>query len=112
MIVYLSNVQNPRAEVTSKSTVIKTYDGLNKAIVDSSYANLNPNRFVYTYPGPLIGVNNDAVLELNPGRMSSAISIDFVYPCALNLTLVPSTDDIVFEPYNIETFVGMKSAEF
>ena len=112
MIIYLSNVQNPRSEITSKTTIVKTYDGLNKQIIDRSYANLNPNRFVYKYPGPLIGVNNDEVLQLNPGRMSDVLTIDFDYPCALNLTLVPSTDDMVFEPYNIETYVGMKSAEF
>lgn len=112
LMIYLSNVQNPRTEVTSKTIIVKTYDGINKQTVDRSYTNLNPNRIVYTYPGPLIGLDNDAVVELLDGRMSAPLTIDFEYPCALNLTLVPSAEGFVFEPYSIETVVGTKSVSF
>ena len=59
MMVYLDEVPNPLTEVTAKSIIVETYDGFNKAIVDRSYTNLNPTRFAFTYPGPLIKINND-----------------------------------------------------
>jgi len=59
MMVYLDEVPNPLTEVTAKSIIVETYDGFNKAIVDRSYTNLNPNRFTFTYPGPLIKINDD-----------------------------------------------------
>jgi hypothetical protein len=59
LMVYLDEVPNPLTEITARSIIIETYDGFNKAIVDRSYYNLNPVRFTYTYPGPLIVVNND-----------------------------------------------------
>jgi hypothetical protein len=60
--LYLDHIQNPLTEVTSKSIDVKIYDGLNKKIIDRSYFNLNYNRFKYTYPGPVINMNNNAAI--------------------------------------------------
>lgn len=38
---------------------IRTYDGLNKKIIQRSFLNLDPANFYYSYPGPLITVNSN-----------------------------------------------------
>jgi hypothetical protein len=45
LLVYIENIQNPLTELNSKIIIVKTFDGLNKKIIDRSYFNLNPNRF-------------------------------------------------------------------
>lgn len=39
--------------------MVKTYDGFKKEIIEKSYKNLDPWTFTYTYPGPLITINDD-----------------------------------------------------
>jgi len=102
MNVGVNDVPNPKYEISSRSTIVKTYDGLNKKIIDSSYTNLSPNRFDFTYPGPLLTVNNDQDFSVERGTMSALLPIELTYPCALNMTLVPTSEGFTFEPYHIE----------
>lgn len=46
---------------------IRTYDGLNYKIVERNFANLDPFKYYYTYPGPLIIVNSDELLTIERG---------------------------------------------
>jgi hypothetical protein len=111
-MIEIENVQNPLTEITSKNIFVKTYDGLNLKIIDRSYRNLNPNRMAYKYPGPLIIINSKQIAITHEGRLSKPIPITFDYPCALNMTLVPTSANFIFEPYHIETYVGMMETSF
>lgn len=112
MNVGVNDVPNPKYEISSRSTIVKTYDGLNKKIIDSSYTNLSPNRFDFTYPGPLLTVNNDQDFSVERGTMSALLPIELTYPCALNMTLVPTSEGFTFEPYHIEFEQGQLSSSF
>ena len=112
MMIGVNDVPNPKLEINSRSTIVKTYDGLNKKVIDSSYANLSPNRFQFTYPGPLVTVNNDQDFTVERGTMSALIPIELSYPCALNMTLIPTCEGFTFEPYHIEFEQGELSQSF
>jgi hypothetical protein len=110
--VYLDEVPNPLTEINARSIIVETYDGFNKAVVDRSYSNLNPTRFTYSYPGPLIVINDDLPVVIERGTMSGFVPVTFDYPCALNLTLVPAADGFTFVPSNIELSVGILYDDF
>jgi len=107
MYITLSGIPNPIYEVTAHSVTISTYDGLNKKILERSYPNLNPTRFKYTFPGPVIKVNLDKAFSVDRGTMSDFIPITLDYPCALNLTLTPSSESgLTFVPAVVYLDVG------
>jgi histone deacetylase 6 len=112
MLVYLDEVTNPLTEVTARSIIVETYDGFNKVIADRSYYNLNPTRYTYTYPGPLITVNNDETVFVERGTMSAPVPITLDFPCALNLTLVPECEGFSFVPSSIDLSVGEVLEDF
>ena len=86
--------------------MIKTYDGLNKKIIDSSYPNLAPNKLTYAYGGPLITINNDETVVIRSGVMSEAIPISLAYPSALNITITPNSINLSVEPFTIDFSIG------
>ena len=106
LLIYLYNVPNPLTEMIASSITVKTYDGLNFKVLDSSYANTNPARVRYTFPGPLIIVNNDQIIYVERGTVSGNIPVQLSYPAALNLTLVPQADDFTFMPYTLNINMG------
>lgn len=106
LLIYLYNVPNPLTEMIASSITVKTYDGLNFKVLDSSYANTNPARVRYTFPGPLIVVNNDQMIYVERGTVSADIPVQLSYPAALNLTLVPQADDFTFMPYTLNINMG------
>jgi histone deacetylase 6 len=107
MYVALSGVPNPITEMTARSITVSTYDGLNHKILQRTYPNLNPTRFKFTYPGPLIVVNDDKPFEVRRGTMSDFIPITLDFPCALNLTLTPSSSaGVTFVPALVKLDVG------
>lgn len=107
MYVTLSGVPNPFTEISANNITVLTYDGLNQKILERTYANLNPTRFKYAFPGPVIKVNNDVAFSINKGTMSDYIPISLSYPCALNLTLTPSNEaGLTFVPTIVELKVG------
>lgn len=105
-------VQNPVKEVIASPISIKTYDRLNKKILDSSYPNLSPFPITYSYPGPVIHINNDQTIILELGTVSPDILISVDDPCALDLTFNPSNDDLYFIPFSPTLTVGESSSSF
>ena len=53
----VKGVLNPLQQVTTTNFLIKTFDGYVGKILESSFYNLDPVSFTYTYPGQLITVN-------------------------------------------------------
>jgi hypothetical protein len=59
-------------------------------------------------------VNNNEVATIPQGVLSEPIPITFSFPCALELTLIPtaSSDLVVFEPYSIQVPIGTVETSF
>jgi histone deacetylase 6 len=107
MYVRLGGVPNPISEITARSITVSTYDGLNKQILQRTYPNLNPTSFKYTFPGPVIRVNNDVSFTVDRGTMSDFIPIALDFPCSLNLTLTPSSmSGLTFVPAVVSLGLG------
>ena len=66
----ITNLANPPDEGSINNIIIKTYDGFNKEIIEKSYINLDPWTFNYTYPGPLITINNDQLITVERGTQT------------------------------------------
>lgn len=105
-------VSNPVYEVTTPPITIKTYDRLNKIILDSSYTNLSPFPLSYSYPGPVIHINNDTPITLEIGTVSPYIQITVDEPCGLSLTLIPESDELYFLPSSVSLSRGKLSTSF
>ena len=54
MYVTLESLLNPLEQGSSDF-----YDGLNSIITKRNFANLDPYKYLYVYPGPLIIFNNN-----------------------------------------------------
>jgi hypothetical protein len=59
LYLQLRKVDNPVEKGRSGFLFVRTYDGMNKKIIERNFNNLDPFQFDYFYPGPLIRVNND-----------------------------------------------------
>lgn len=81
---------NPTEAGSTSPILIKAYDGFNKNIISKTFFNIDPSYFTFTVPGPFITVNNDSVIIVERGTQSQDIYLGVIYPCALNLTLVPT----------------------
>jgi hypothetical protein len=57
-------------------------------------------------------VNENKPITAMQGTMSTLVPIDFDFPCALNMTIVPESDGFTFDPYHIDVVVGDVKAEF
>ena len=111
-LLYLDNVPNPLTDVFAGFIIVEAYDGFNRKVLSRSYPNLDPNRYQFLYPGPLIQINNGNSFSVRRGTVSSFIPITLDYPCALNLTLVPTSNSFLFVPDQISLKVGDTSNEF
>lgn len=112
IVFTVRSLLNPVDEGMSGIIYVKTYDGVNKRIVQRSYKNLDPFSFAYTYPGPLIIVNGDADITMDRGTQCDPIPITVDYPCALNLTLKPVAAPFSIIPFNSEMSLGMVQVTF
>lgn len=99
-------MMNPDFNGEAGQIVVETYDGENKIIIDRSYSNLNPNRFTFVYPGPLISINFNKDFKVAVGTMSDFIPITLDFPAALNLTLIPFSSGFSFIPGEIKLQIG------
>lgn len=106
LFVNIQNLPYPLTEVLAGYITVKIYDGVNLKLLARTYPNLSPNRLTFTYPGPLIVVNNDLAFTVTAGTMSEFIQITLSYPCALNLTLVPSASGFTFIPSQVALQTG------
>jgi hypothetical protein len=112
LVVSLLNVPNPQQQMTARSIIVKTYDGFNSKILDSSYINLSPTAYSYTFPGPLITINKDQDIMVQRGTATQLIPVALVYPCALNLTLTPLLPGLTVTPQVVDLTVGQTTAYF
>lgn len=112
LIISLLNVPNPQQQMTARSIIVKTYDGFNSKILDSSYINLSPTAFSYTFPGPLITINKDRDIAVQRGTATQLIPVELVYPCALNLTLTPLLPGLTVTPQVVDMTLGQTVAYF
>ncbi|OMJ89673.1 hypothetical protein SteCoe_8125 [Stentor coeruleus] len=106
LILYLDSVPNPLHNILAGSINLEVYDGFNRKILARSYPNLDPTRFQYEYPGPLILINNDLSFSVRRGTVSKFIPITLDYPCALNLTLIATSASFIFIPEQISLYIG------
>ena len=110
--ISVQGLPNPLTDVFAGFITVEVYDGFNRVILARSFPNLDPNRFQYVYPGPLITINNGTSFTVRRGTVSAFIPITLDYPCALNLTLAPTSGTFVFIPNGVLLHVGDVYAEF
>jgi len=53
----VNGILNPLTETATKNFYVKSFDGFNVKIIESSYPNLDPISFNYVYPGEIVIVN-------------------------------------------------------
>lgn len=63
LFLYLRKVLNPTQSGTATDILIKSYDGYDQTILESTYPNLDPFSFTYTFAGPIIKSNNGDTIE-------------------------------------------------
>jgi hypothetical protein len=85
-VLHIDQVENPLDQISVEGIVLKTYDGFKKIVIEQSYPNLDPVKFSYRFPGPLIRINGDNAIQIIRGTESSDLWFKIEYPCALNLT--------------------------
>jgi len=112
IIFTVHGVENPVEPGLAGNIRIKTYDGFNKLIVERSFRNLDPFTFTYTYPGPLITVNNEQPIRVERGTQTQDLYITLDYPSALNLTLKPYTPGFSVIPYTLDLSLGKIKVKF
>lgn len=59
MFIRLKSVLNPIEEGITDFLYVRTYDGLNFKIIERNFANLDPFKYTFKFPGPLIKVNSE-----------------------------------------------------
>ena len=68
--ITVRDIENPTNSGLSENLYVRTYDGQNKKIIEKSFKNLDPFSFDYSYPGPLIIVNNNQDVVMYKGTQS------------------------------------------
>lgn len=105
-------IDNPIDEVTSDNFVIRTYDGINKKVIERSFENLDPFYKTYKYPGPLIIVNENKPIVIARGTQSPDIPIYIQGLASLNLTLVPTLPGFQVLPFEVNLHIGEQTNHF
>jgi histone deacetylase 6 len=100
------NIDNPTNKILTDNFVIRTYDGVNKKIIERSFENLDPHYKTYDYPGPLIIINDDKPITVGRGTQSAWIPVTIEGIAALNLTLVPTTPGFEVLPFQVPIQIG------
>lgn len=112
LAITIHSLSNPLFDIRADYINVKIFDGNNNKIVTRSYFNLSKNKLKFSYPGPLLHINNDKLFSAERGTISDFIKISLDYPCALNLTLTPYTFGFVFIPTDISIGTGDMSVYF
>jgi len=106
------SIMNPIYSGQSDNINVRTYDGLNKKIIERSFDNLDPFNFFYVYPGPLIIVNNGNDIVVDRGTQSQDLYFTFDYPSSLNITIKPTLPGFSLIPYENDISVGTLMQKF
>lgn len=108
----IQGVKNPLDEVVTESFFVRTYDGTNQEIIQRSFENLDPFKLNFTYPGPLIIVNDGQPIYCERGTQTKDLYIILTEIAALNLTLIPITPGFSFVPEEIKINIGQIKVKF
>lgn len=108
----IQGVQNPLNQIVTQSFFVRTYNGLTRTIIERSFQNLDPINLNFSYPGPLIVVNNDQPIYCELGTQTTDLYIVMSEISALNLTFVPATPGFTFVPNEIKIYVGQIQVKF
>ena len=108
----LRSIKNPLDQIVTESFFIRTYDGSTRQIIQRSFENLDPVKLNFTYPGPLIIVNNDQPIFVEKGTQTRDLYLIITEIAALNLTFVPATPGFSFVPTQIKLNIGEVTAKF
>lgn len=73
---------------------------------------MDPFDFSFTFPGPLIIVNEDKTIYVERGTQTKDLYIECTEIMALNLTFVPSTPGFSIIPDPLEMKIGEKKITF
>lgn len=111
-MISVYNVLNPITNGSCDNINVRTYDGMNKKIIERSFENLDPFNFFYTYPGPLIRVNNANDIYVERGTQTEDLYFSFEYPCRLNITLKAYIPGFSMIPYENAISVGVVKKKF
>lgn len=108
----IRNIKNPLEEITTQSFFVRTYDGLTREISQRSFENLDPFKLVFSYPGPLIIINENQPIYCERGTQTKDLYLVMTEISALNLTFVPATPGFTFVPDEIKIFIGQIKVKF
>lgn len=108
----VQQIVNPVEAGTAGNIVLKVYDGFNAIVTERSYKNLDPFSFAYTFNGPQITVNNNLTIRVERGTQTQDLYLTLDYPCALNLTIRPTTPGFNIIPSSIPLTLGMIKSKF
>lgn len=106
------DILNPLEEISSHTLFVRSYDGFNREIIQRSFENLDPFKFSYEYPGPLIIVNEDKPIYVERGTQSRDLYIHCTEIMALNLSFIPATAGFTFVPSPLEMKIGQNKTKF
>ena len=108
----VEGILSPLEEVTTNTFFVKTYDGFKREIIQRSFENLDPFKFTYKFPGPLIIVNEDKPIYVERGAQSKDLYLVCTEIMALNLEFFPATPGFNFVPSPLKMGIGEKRTKF
>ncbi|KAL4470166.1 hypothetical protein ABPG72_009091 [Tetrahymena utriculariae] len=112
--LYINNFLNPINPGSTNPIIIKAFDGFNNNIISQTFFNIDPSFFNFKVPGPFISVNANQIIIVERGTQSKDLQVSLVYPCALNLTLIPqvSQQGITVIPSQLPLLLGNLTSTF
>lgn len=99
-------ILNPLEEIRTGSIHLATYNDNSKHITSKSYTNLDYINFEYTFPGPLIIINDDKPIYIESGAQSRDVDLIMTDISALNLIIQGTSDKIKIVPQEIKLNIG------
>lgn len=108
----VTSIENPLDALNSKMQYIKTYDGVERNILQRTFGNLDITNTTFSYKGPVLSVNNDDPIYVEKGTQTVDLYIKSSEIMALNQTLVPTNSDIEFVPTQIQANIGLNMFKF
>lgn len=104
--IRINGISNPQDEGNSSDFVVSILNPVTNSLAYRTYWNLNALWFGYTFPGPLIVVNNNLPIYVEVGAQSLDLLVAFSEICALNITISVQNPLLSIYPSNIEFHTG------
>ena len=71
----VNGILNPLYETQTQNFQVKSFDGFNVKVIESSYPNLDPISFTYSYPGEIVTVNKGNEIIARSGTQTFDIPV-------------------------------------